>query len=212
MLWRRGRDSNPREAGSPYAISSRARSSTPAPLHSEGRSAIIPSPICLVHLLAASAGQHGAATGVASTLGVRSSHPPLDLRHKWDFTCIDNLYTRCCDLAGVESNPDKRAADCHAASRFLHGIFPAGRRLYLSPFLVYAILPHALSHFITYLLYRWEVVIPARVVDGIVIGVGWLSGWLRKLARFTQGVPFKPRRAGVIAGRTKATVGIAPAP
>ena len=33
-MWRRGRDSNPREAGSPYAISSRARSSTPAPLHS----------------------------------------------------------------------------------------------------------------------------------------------------------------------------------
>ena len=30
--WRRGRDSNPREAGGLYAISSRARSSTPAPL------------------------------------------------------------------------------------------------------------------------------------------------------------------------------------
>ena len=36
----------------------------------------------------------------------------------------------------------------------------------------------------------------ARVVDGIVIGVDFLSGWLRKLARFIQGVPFKLRRAG----------------
>ena len=40
-LWRRERDSNPREAVSPYTISSRARSSTPAPLREVG-SPIIP--------------------------------------------------------------------------------------------------------------------------------------------------------------------------
>ena len=41
-MWRRGRDSNPREAGSPYAISSRARSSTPAPLHSSTAKDVLP--------------------------------------------------------------------------------------------------------------------------------------------------------------------------
>ena len=41
MRWRRERDSNPREAVSPYTISSRARSSTPAPLRVGGR-VIIP--------------------------------------------------------------------------------------------------------------------------------------------------------------------------
>ncbi len=46
--WRRERDSNPREAVSPYTISSRARSSTPAPLRSAGRRVIIPTvpPAC----------------------------------------------------------------------------------------------------------------------------------------------------------------------
>ena len=80
----------------------------------------------------------------------------------------------------------------------------------------YAILPQALPHFITYLLYRWEVVIRTTVVVGfvnagglgrefrlnlsffhydevaliilwyllLVIGVDFLSAWLRKLARF----------------------------
>ena len=82
--------------------------------------------------------------------------------------------------------------------------------------LLYAILPQALPHFITYLLYRWEVVIRTTVVVGfvnagglgrefrlnlsffhydevaliimwyllLVIGVDFLSAWLRRLARF----------------------------
>ena len=82
--------------------------------------------------------------------------------------------------------------------------------------LLYAVLPQALPHFITYLLYRWEVVIRTTVVVGfvsagglgrefrlnlsffhydevaliilwyllLVIGVDFLSAWLRKLARF----------------------------
>lgn len=82
--------------------------------------------------------------------------------------------------------------------------------------LLYGVLPQALPHFITYLLYRWEVVIRTTVVVGfvsagglgrefrlnlsyfhydevalillwyllLVIGVDFLSAWLRKLARF----------------------------
>ena len=46
--WRRERDSNPREAVSPYTISSRARSSTPAPLR-EVDFAIIPALPLAVH-------------------------------------------------------------------------------------------------------------------------------------------------------------------
>ncbi|MCY4366097.1 MAG: ABC transporter permease subunit [Chloroflexi bacterium] len=81
---------------------------------------------------------------------------------------------------------------------------------------LYAILPQTLPHFITYLLYRWEVVIRTTVVVGfvsagglglemrlnlsffhydqvtllilwyllLVIGVDFLSAWMRKLARF----------------------------
>ena len=82
--------------------------------------------------------------------------------------------------------------------------------------LLYAILPQALPHFVTYLLYRWEVVIRTTVVVGfvsagglgqefrlnlsffhydqvtliilwyllLVLGVDFLSAWLRKMARF----------------------------
>ena len=81
---------------------------------------------------------------------------------------------------------------------------------------LYAVLPQTLPHFITYLLYRWEVVIRTTVVVGfvgagglgqvfrlslsffhydqvtliilwylmLVLGVDFLSAWLRKMARF----------------------------
>lgn len=81
---------------------------------------------------------------------------------------------------------------------------------------LYAALPQTLPHFITYLLYRWEVVIRTTVVVGfvsagglgqefrlslsffhydqvtliilwyltLVLGVDFLSAWLRKMARF----------------------------